>query len=206
MDYETKVIKKEQLKADKWSGGTTTQLAIYPEDSEYSKRNFMWRLSSAKVELEESNFTSLPGIDRIIMIIKGELKLEHEGHYRKRLMPFQQDTFKGDWKTRSYGKVTDFNLMTSKNCYGNVEALFFNSEEKKDIVFSNNDNKHTKITLAVYNVDGVFEINISNEENINIEAGDVVLISVNNFKIPNIVISNKDNKESIIISSCIYHD
>lgn len=206
MDYKTKVIRKEQLKVDKWSGGTTTQLAIYPEESEYSKRNFKWRISSAKVELEESNFTSLPGIDRIIMIIKGELKLEHEGHYKKTLMPFQQDTFKGDWNTKSYGKVTDFNLMTSKNCYGKIEALIFDSLEKKDIEFNKNNVKYSKITLAVYSVDGIFEININNDENIHIEAGDMALIAVDSIEIPNIIIRNVNSKESKIINSYIYHD
>lgn len=62
MKCEIKVITKEQQKTSTWSGGTTTQLAIYPEDADYGKRNFTWRLSSATVEAEESVFTSLPGI------------------------------------------------------------------------------------------------------------------------------------------------
>jgi len=68
MGYEVKLITKEQQKTSKWSGGTTTQLAIYPEDADYGKRNFTWRLSTATVEAAESVFTSLPGIDRIIKL------------------------------------------------------------------------------------------------------------------------------------------
>ena len=35
-----------------WSGGTTTQLAISPERAAYGDREFLWRLSSATVELD----------------------------------------------------------------------------------------------------------------------------------------------------------
>ena len=37
----------------------------------YQSRDFLWRLSSATVELEESTFTSLPDFDRIIPTLKG---------------------------------------------------------------------------------------------------------------------------------------
>ena len=47
-----------------WSGGTTTQLAIAPEGAVYADRKFLWRLSSAQVELEHSDFTPLPDYDR----------------------------------------------------------------------------------------------------------------------------------------------
>ena len=38
----------------KWSGGTNTQVAIAPEGAVYADRDFLWRLSSARVELEHS--------------------------------------------------------------------------------------------------------------------------------------------------------
>ena len=43
------LIKKNQYKTTQWSGGTTTELLIYPSTSKYSERNFKWRISSAKV-------------------------------------------------------------------------------------------------------------------------------------------------------------
>ena len=39
-----------------WSGGATTQLAIAPKGAVYADRDFLWRLSSATVELDESDF------------------------------------------------------------------------------------------------------------------------------------------------------
>ena len=42
------------------SGGTTTQIAIFPSDTPYSTRDFLWRVSSAVVTDEKSIFTPLP--------------------------------------------------------------------------------------------------------------------------------------------------
>ena len=37
-----------------WSGGKTIQIAISPEGAAYADRDFLWRVSSATVELDES--------------------------------------------------------------------------------------------------------------------------------------------------------
>lgn len=63
--------------------------------------------------MEESTFTSLPGIDRKLMILEGGISITHEGKYSKHLKPFDVDTFSGDWKTTSMGTCTDFNVMTA---------------------------------------------------------------------------------------------
>lgn len=124
-----KVIRSDEYKTSRWSGGTTTELLIYPYEAKYADRDFKWRLSSAKVEDEESVFTHLPGISRIIMSIDGKLTLHHEGHYKKDLKPFEQDNFMGDWNTKSFGKVTDFNLMMAPGCRGKIETYTFKGEE-----------------------------------------------------------------------------
>jgi len=49
---EWKLLTKEDYVTTTWSGGTTTQLAIAPEGAVYADRDFLWRLSSAGVELE----------------------------------------------------------------------------------------------------------------------------------------------------------
>lgn len=108
------LIKSADLPVSQWSGGTTTQLAIYPSGAVYAERDFIWRVSTARVEAEESLFTSLPGVSRIIMVLEGRMLLEHEGRYAKDLGAFEQDAFMGDWVTRSRGRVTDFNVMTTE--------------------------------------------------------------------------------------------
>ncbi|NOQ26543.1 MAG: hypothetical protein GQ564_14385 [Bacteroidales bacterium] len=116
-------IKVSDLISNNWSGGTTTQLAIYPKDSDYKKRNFLFRISTASVESEESVFTKLPGVSRKLMILNGEIKIEHKDHYSKTIKKFEQDEFSGDWETKSYGKATDFNLMTTGSVTGDIEAI-----------------------------------------------------------------------------------
>src|SRR5688572_20272876 len=94
-----------------WAHGTSTEIFIYPANASFAERSFQFRISTATVEADETNFTFFEGITRHLMILKGDLELVHEGHYTKHLKPFDQDIFSGEWNTRSRGRVTDFNLM-----------------------------------------------------------------------------------------------
>lgn len=122
-----KVIKKKELAINKWSGGTTTQIAIYPENSQYKKLDFLWRISSAKVEVEKSEFTSLPGVDRILIILEGEMKLQHKDHHSREMKKYDMDFFRGSWETTSIGKVTDFNIMTRTGCSAETDIINMDS-------------------------------------------------------------------------------
>lgn len=115
-------IPKSIQPLSQWSGGTTRQIYIYPEGSDYASRQFDWRLSSATVECESSTFTPLPGVHRHLMILEGTLDLHHQDHYKKLLHPLEQDEFEGDWQTLSFGKVVDFNLMLKKG-HGKIWGL-----------------------------------------------------------------------------------
>jgi environmental stress-induced protein Ves len=103
-----------------WASGTSTEIFIHPSNGSFADRNFLFRISTATVEAEESTFTFFKGITRHLMILKGELELIHEGRYTKHLKPFDQDTFSGEWPTRSKGKVTDFNLMLKDGTTGSL--------------------------------------------------------------------------------------
>jgi uncharacterized protein len=103
-----------------WASGTSTEIFIYPPEGSFADRNFLFRISTATVEAEESTFTFFEGITRHLMILKGELELIHEGRYTKHLKPYDQDTFSGEWSTRSKGKVTDFNLMLKNGATGSL--------------------------------------------------------------------------------------
>lgn len=117
-------LKKEDFSVSSWSGGTTTQLAIEPENAEYKDRDFLWRVSSATVELEESVFTPLPDYERLIMTLEGEMELAHNGGDMLRLPRLKPHSFDGADKTVSRGKVIDFNLMMRKGqCEGILRLL-----------------------------------------------------------------------------------
>jgi len=127
MNY--KYLSKEDQLTSHWSGGTTTQLFIYPAEADYKKLNFKFRISSAKVEVEESVFTKLDGIHRHLMILDGELKIAHEGHYETQLKAFEVDSFMGDWETKSKGCVTDFNLMLSAEMQGRLDQVHLDDQQ-----------------------------------------------------------------------------
>jgi len=122
------IIPPSSWKISNWSGGTTSELLILPKESELKKGNYDLRISIATVEVEESTFTALPGVNRILTILNGELELIHEGRHSTVLKQYEQDYFLGDWKTRSIGKVRDFNVMT-KNCLAEVTVHYLSKDE-----------------------------------------------------------------------------
>lgn len=121
------VFKSGDFSTNRWSGGTTTELYIYPPDAEYAKRNFDFRLSLATIETEESVFTPLPGVSRNLFLREGEMLLEHEGHHSIHLKKFDADRFEGDWTTLSKGKCSPFNLMTRGTARGKVSSIVLNN-------------------------------------------------------------------------------
>lgn len=113
-----------------WSGGTTRQLAIAPEGAVYAERSFAWRLSSATVELEESDFTPLPDYMRLIAPLRGTMRLWHNGEGPVELRELELHRFDGADATHSAGKCTDFNLMLRKGEWdGTVRAIRLSAGE-----------------------------------------------------------------------------
>lgn len=120
---KVEVKRKDELSHNRWSGGITTQLAIWPEGADYGARRFDWRISTAVVEDEKSVFTPLPGIHRLLMILDGEITVTHEGTRTLAMKPLADvDEFEGGWETVSAGSCVDFNLMTAAGCRGAMSA------------------------------------------------------------------------------------
>ena len=128
----------KNYKRSEWSGGTTTQLYIDPPEADYQKRNFNFRISTAKVKDEKSVFTSLPGVSRKIMVLEGEIIIHHEDHYTKKLSRLDVDAFEGDWVTSAVGTCTDFNLMTTENTRGGLSAVVIDADIKIKYPLQNN--------------------------------------------------------------------
>lgn len=96
-----------------WPGGETTEMFIYPRSAQYADRDFGFRISTATIEAETSEFTFLPAYNRLLAVLEGKLELDHEGHYSKQLDVFESDRFHGSWKTVSTGRARDFNVIYS---------------------------------------------------------------------------------------------
>lgn len=119
-----KPLNKADYVTTSWSGGTTTQLAIAPEGAVYAGRDFLWRLSSATVELDHSDFTPLPDYDRFLSVLEGEIQLKIDARQPFPLVPGEVVAFDGGAPVESWGKCVDFNLMVRKGaCRGTVDVL-----------------------------------------------------------------------------------
>ena len=111
----------EDFKRSQWSGGTTTELLIWPKGADYAKREFTVRISSATVDLEDSDFTPLPGVTRFITPLTGGFTLTHPGQMPVVMAPLDTPyRFSGETPTHCVGKATDFNLML-KGVEGKME-------------------------------------------------------------------------------------
>lgn len=132
-------IKDGDKKTSNWSGGSTTELFIYPPDSTYAKRNFLFRISSATVDVEKSVFTPLPEYHRILLVLEGNIRLLHEIqegeteilHHERSLFPLEQDSFEGEYYTTCYGTCMDFNIMTAKHLFPKISVTSMNQEERQ---------------------------------------------------------------------------
>ena len=99
-------------RTSRWSGGTTTEIFVWPADADYAARRFTVRISSATVELEESDFTALPGVTRYIVPLVGGFTLTHPEGQPITMGPLDAPyRFSGEIATHCVGKATDFNLM-----------------------------------------------------------------------------------------------
>ncbi|NOU48402.1 MAG: hypothetical protein HOO86_15260 [Bacteroidales bacterium] len=162
------IRKPGQYKTSQWSGGTTTELYIYPEGSSLQNLDFQFRISTARVEIEESSFTVFPGVKRIIFPLQGEMNLIHDDDKPIHLKPYEQHSFAGDSITKCIGKVTDFNLMTRGNIKGTIEVIQLQPDEQISVILENtviycfmgqiridNQNFGTNETLVYHSVDAL---------------------------------------------------
>lgn len=156
MNFE--ILKSESFKVENWSGGTTTQLFIYPKTADYLARNFKFRLSTAKVLVEKSDFTLLPDIHRQLMILDGQIKLKHENQKPKTLKKFDVSEFEGCWKTSAVGTCTDFNLMITNGIIGNLANALIPKHESLEYHL-----KEANQWQFIYIYKGVLKIGLENQ-------------------------------------------
>lgn len=120
-----KIIKKEDFKTTKWAGGETTQLAIYPEDANFSEKDFLWRVSSATFTSTESKFSDFSGYQRYILPLEGKLSVSHEGLYNRELDKYEVEYFDGSWSTFSENTLDcrDYNFIVKNGNLAKMQIL-----------------------------------------------------------------------------------
>lgn len=169
-----KLLTPTQYMTSRWSGGTTTQLAIYPEAAAYATRDFFWRLSSAKVEQATSVFTPLPDYLRFLTVLRGTLDLKIGREGRIPLRHLEVCGFSGGDRVESWGICTDFNLMIRKgSCEGEMCALRFDGKTDRTAASALPANeKFPQGFLALYCVGGAFDAPVPG---VHVTAGELLL-------------------------------
>ena len=203
MNYNVELIREENFKPTFWSGGMATELITYPQNSDYASRNFLWRLGVAKIDILESTFSTLPNVSRKFMVIKGQITLFHENKYTKLLNVFDQDSFMGDWNTKTQGKASVFNLMTKENYHG--ELIHLDITPKKQIEFKYKFLLDKDlIAICFYVVNGGFETTL-NSKVIRVNLNDLLLMDFTNSSfMDNLIFSSNSLEVTNIVASIIY--
>jgi environmental stress-induced protein Ves len=112
-----RVIRSGDLVPVAWKngGGTTAEVAAFPEGSDFD--TFGWRISMADVA-SDGPFSVFPGIDRTLIVLKGNgIELDVDGVPYRLNGPFSKLSFVGDDATYGRllsGPIRDLNVMTRR--------------------------------------------------------------------------------------------
>ena len=161
MNYNIKIISKQDNSPTEWYGGSSAELTTYPENSSFSNRDFLWRLGYAKINIPQSNFSKLSGISRHLMVTSGEVELEHVGYYKKTLSELESDSFLGDMETKTSGICSVFNLMTRKDYKGQLSSLIIKPKNTKTFSHTVSYNEEI-IAVCLYPIAGNIKTTINN--------------------------------------------
>ena len=127
------LLKSNDFQVSDWSGGKTKQLYLSPQTGHYGKREFDYRLSTATVELAESQFSDLSGFHRILMSLDHTLHLHNANRQEEAVLaPFTPYAFEGSDSITSRGTCTDFNLSYSDHYQGQMLAISDGQELSRD--------------------------------------------------------------------------
>ncbi|MGK3137149.1 HutD family protein [uncultured Pantoea sp.] len=112
----------DQLPVSRWrnGGGETREIASYPPDD----AQFAWRASIATISAD-GPFSSFPGIDRVITLLRGDSVLLKSEQAQQRLTPLQPWAFPGEWaiEAKISGSCQDFNIMTRRDSWRSAVSI-----------------------------------------------------------------------------------
>ena len=119
---QIRIIDPETRKTTAWSGGKTEEWYLCPADGSYAERRFLFRISSATVDLPESHFTPLPGVTRYLTPLCEGFFLKINGRQWRFLPGGSVLRFSGDDDVVCRGRGRDLNLML-KGARGDMRIL-----------------------------------------------------------------------------------
>lgn len=159
------IVRRENYQMTRWSGGTTSQVMIWPETADFPSRKFIWRISLATLEVETSVFTPFPGFHRILYLLSGISRLTFRGipgivEQTAALCPGEQVRFDGNWETGSSGRASDLNLIMRQGVCGGIRTLKVGAGQetrwKRPILYAGPD---SRCAYLLYVRSGALQVN-----------------------------------------------
>lgn len=163
LNYNINIIPKQENIPTFWYAGMSTELTTYPDYSTFDKRDFLWRLGFARIDIPKSNFSLLPGVHRHLMVTNDKLDIEHVNQYKKTLSELEVDTFSGDFETKTFGICSVFNLMTRENYKGSLFPLIIKPNCNYKLSYSVSYNEEI-VSVCLYPISGSFKTQINNHK------------------------------------------
>ncbi len=116
------ILKRTDYKRSTWKNGLghTDEIEIYPPTASLVKGDFLWRLSSARIE-KASPFSLFPAHERVLVVLNGAgIRMAHtfepgEPEDVNEVPPRQPYEFPGDIQSRCElidGPITDFSVFS----------------------------------------------------------------------------------------------
>lgn len=107
------IISKNSLQPSVWDGGKTYECFIYPPETTYAKRDFLFRISAASIEKIPSHFTRFENYQRFLVMLDNDLRIQRNSkkeHFKK------EEIFSFDSNDEIISQTlgNDFNLMVAK--------------------------------------------------------------------------------------------
>ncbi|ROR11167.1 HutD family protein [Erwinia sp. JUb26] len=111
------LFNRASLPVSRWrnGGGETREIISYPP----GEAEFDWRISIATIAAD-GDFSTFPGVDRIITLLDGEVELYSDDRLRQRLAVNQPYAFRGEDRISARlpaGASHDFNIMARRGSY-----------------------------------------------------------------------------------------
>lgn len=146
------LLSKNNALLSKWSGGTTAQLMIFPESSEYKDRDFDYRISVATIDDETSVFTSLPDYHRYMIALSEKINITNNGEPVE-LNRCEIYEFEGSDDVHSFGKAIDLGIMCRRGkCHADINIRAYEMDE---IIPEKSDYAYLAIGHAEENENGI---------------------------------------------------
>ena len=133
------IIRFAQIRPEPWrnGGGVTRELASHPKAASSQDGAWDWRVSIADVA-KAGDFSTFPGMERVLTVIDGELMLltvDGEEHPLEKYRPFRFSGEADSASTLPTGDIRDLNVIARTGAFKGYTSIVELSKKRAHPVF-----------------------------------------------------------------------